>query len=484
MKKLINLIDRLDQNQKLFIFFTTAFLILLLITNNKFYVLFFLVFGVILFFYFNKSLWETVFLTFVFSLPFENTIREWIYQITPKLFDNVPTSGYVLYFGISIKLILAITIFLLLFLNKKKINNKKNLLTSEVIFLLIFFTIACVDTILKRNTVGPFLGLTKLWISVLIFIVSKIFFFENKKIFFIFITSLYLFCISIGSLQMIRQKPLGRYIELTPSFNQEFGYSTTDGDKQFRVSGFISHPVYFASFLSILLPIYLGIVLNQFEKKSHLFKTIIMVSLIIGCFVIIGTLSRSAFFTLFISMFLMKNTIYQKIIKPISNKKYFYPIICILICSIIIFITPRISSFKLLFTKNGNASIRLELIKESLKMIKLNPLGVGLNNFTTELVKSNISPNLYGFIVPVHNTLMIFLTELGIFGGISFSLFLFSIFLKNFSKNKANIINYGVWIGILSFIINSQIHPLFNLDPTFDLLMLVLAYYSNNKYVS
>ncbi|MPN02901.1 hypothetical protein SDC9_150122 [bioreactor metagenome] len=111
-------------------------------------------------------------------------------------------------------------------------------------------------------------------------------------------------------------------------------------------------------------------------------------------------------------------------------------------------------------------------------MIYQNPLGVGLNNFTTELVKYNIPPSLYGFIVPVHNTFLIFFTELGIPGGIIFFVFLFSIFLKNFHKNKKNIINYSIWIGILTFIINSQIHPLFNLDPTFDLLMVILAYYS------
>lgn len=476
-----------NQNKKLFILFLLSFFSTILVTNNKLYVLLFVIFASILFFYFKRPIFETIFLTFVLSLPFENTIREWIYQITPQLFDNVTTSGYVLYFGITIKLILAITIFLFLFLNKKILNKQTKILTPEIIFLLFFFIIACVNTFFNRSTIGPIFGLIRIWISVLIFIVSRIFFTENKKIFFVFIASLYLFCISIGTLQLIKQKPLGKYIELTPSFNQEFGYSTTDGEKQYRVSGFISHPVYFASFLSIILPIYLGIVLDQFQKKSNSSKIIIILTLITGCFIILGTLSRSAFFTLLLSLFLMKNIIFKKIIKPIFNtktKKLFYLIIFVLICLTIVFITPRINSFKLLFTENGNASIRLELIKESLKMIYQNPLGVGLNNFTTELVKSNISSSLYGFIVPVHNTFLIFFTELGILGGFFFILFLFSIFLKNFSKNKTDIVNYGIWIGILSFIINSQIHPLFNLDPTFDLLMLVLAYYSVNKHVS
>jgi len=305
-----------NQNKKLFILFLLSFFSTILITNNKLYVLLFVIFASILFFYFKRPIFETIFLTFVLSLPFENTIREWTYQITPRLFDNVTTSGYILYFGITIKLILAITVFLFLLLNKKTVNKQIKILTPEIIFILFFLTIACINTFFNKSTIGPIFGLIKIWISVLTFIISRIFFTENKKIFFVFITSLYLFCISIGTLQLIKQKPLGRYIELTPSFNQEFGYSTTDGDKQYRVSGFISHPVYFASFLSILLPIYLGIVLNQFQEKSNTTKIIIIVSLIIGCFVILGTLSRSAFFTLLLSLFLMKNLIFKKIIKP------------------------------------------------------------------------------------------------------------------------------------------------------------------------
>lgn len=434
-----------------------------------------------MFFYLKKSLWETFFLTFIFSLPFENNLREWIFEITPPLFKLIPTSGYSLHFGINIKSILAFGLFLLTILKNRKIEKKP---LKNSLFLLIFLLLACINTyFLGQKNVFPILGLIRIWIDTLIFITSIIYFSNHKKTFHIFIIALYLYSITIGSLQFIRQKPLGKYIELSPDFSQEFGYSTTDGNKQFRVSGFISHPVYFASFLSILLPIYIGIVLTKLKETSFSWKSLfITIPILLGCLIIFGTLSRSAFLTLFISLFLLRKPILQKIITPLLKikkiKNVFVLIFSLTLVSTIIFIIPRVKSFTLLFAENGNGSIRLELIKKSFEMIYQNPFGVGLNNFTNELVKSEIPQSLYGFIVPVHNTFLIFFTELGILAGIIFTIFIFSIFLKDFSKNKNNIINYSVWISILTFIINSQIHPLFNLDPTFDLLMVVLAYYS------
>jgi hypothetical protein len=47
---------------------------------------------------------------------------------------------------------------------------------------------------------------------------------------------------------------------------------------------------------------------------------------------------------------------------------------------------------------------------------------------------------------------------------------------RNIFKSKP--ITFGIWIGLLTFIISSQFHPLFNLDPTFDMFMLILGYYS------
>ena len=469
-------------DKNLLIFFVVGFFSMFLVSNNKVLILMFFFLTLVLFFILKKSVWDSVFLIFLLSIPFENTIREWCYQITTPLFDNVATSGYNLYFGLSIKIILAVFLFLLVIFRHKNKNIKNDF---GVFSLLIFLLVASINTFSMTSTTLPILGLIRIWLGAWIFILSRLYFSKTKSVFFIFAIALYTFAIFLGGLQLIKQKPLGLYIELTPSFSKDDGYLTTDGKQQFRVSGFISHPVYFASFLSILFPIFLGYFLKKIDKNTPILNINVFSLLsLMGCGVIVGTLSRSALFTLILTLIIFRKEIFEKIFiryykyNNLKIKKIFKIFWLLFAIGLIYFLTPRIKSFGLIFQENGNASIRLELIKQSFKMIYKNPLGVGLNNFTKELITYNLPENLNGFIVPVHNTFLIFFTELGILGGLSFAIFIFYIFFKEFNKKKKDLADFGVWVGILTFLINCQIHPLFNLDPTFDLLMLVLGYYS------
>lgn len=481
LRKLKNCLIKNNLLREIFLPFSLVFFLILIAINNKLFLLVFLVFGLFLFFVLKKSFWEVLILMFISSIPFENPIRYWIYTITPPLFSNVANSGYYFYFGISLKLIFGFGLFLLIIFNNKKIKDK----SWETKILLMFFLVACVNTFFLNEGTISIWGLIRIWLGVLIFFISRYFFAINKKIFFSFIVSLFIFSSFIGGLQLIKQKPVGLYIELTPSYNQEEGYTTTDGKKQYRVSGFISHPVYFASFISILFPVFLGFFLKKINNDTSIIKkTIFGLFVLIGCGLIIGTLSRSAFFTLLITLVIFGKEFWKKIIvgyqknNNLKIRVLFKTFCLLLIIGLVYFLTPRIDSFHSLFETNGNGSIRFELIKQSFKMISKNPFGVGLNNFTKELVTYDLPESLNGFIVPVHNTFLIFFTELGIVGGMIFVIFIFYIFLKDFYKKNKDLANLGVWVGILTFLINSQIHPLFNLDPTFDLLMLVLGYYS------
>lgn len=481
LKKLRNCLIKNNLLKEVCLPFSLVFFLTLFAMNNKLFLLAFLMFGLFLFFYLKKSFFEVLILMFISSIPFENPIRYWVYTITPPLFSNVITSGYDFYFGITLKLIFGFGLFLLFVFNYKKINDK----SLETKILLMFFLVACVNTFFLTEGIISILGLIRIWLSVLIFLTSRYFFTKNKNLFFSFIISLFIFSSFVGGLQLIKQKPIGLYVELTPSFSEEVGYATTDGNKQYRVSGFISHPVYFASFISILFPIFLGFFLKKINNDTTIFEiTIFTLLILIGSGVILGTLSRSSFFTLLITLLIFRKEIWEKIIiRYQKNNNLKIKVLSKIFCLLFVFgvtgyLTPRLESFSYLFETNGNGSIRLELIKQSFSMVCKNPLGVGLNNFTKELITYDLPGSLNGFIVPVHNTFLIFFTELGILGGFSFVIFIFYIFFKEFNKKKKDLANFGVWVGILTFLINSQIHPLFNLDPTFDLLMLVLGYYS------
>jgi hypothetical protein len=294
---------------------------------------------------------------------------------------------------------------------------------------------------------------------------SKIFFTKSPKLFPAIISSIFIFSVFIGLIQLFRQKPLGKFIELTPSFSRDRGYSTTDGQPIYRVSGFISHPVYFGSFLSILIPIF-----TVYAISTSLPLSIPII--LSGILVMIGTHSRTVWITLLLSFILLFPFLKQKFILSLSNKinRYYYCLILFLSISLII---SRIGSLTQVLSNNGNGTIRLQLIWQSLQILSQHPLGVGLNQYTVALTELPIPANITGFIVPVHNTILLITTELGVLAG---SLYIFYIIKSIFFKKTQNIVQYGAIVGAMTFLVSSQFHPLLNLDPTFDLFMLTLGY--------
>lgn len=470
MKKLIISKNTISEKQ-LFYLFLISFFATLLINNNKSYILLFLIFSIIIFFYFKKSLWETIFLTLLLSLPFENTIRQWIFYPS----SNNNPNGYSFFFGVTIKSILGLTILFLICLKKNRTSIKNQDCSLKNKYLLIFYLLSLITSAFfqtRLDTVA--IGIIRLSLSIwFYFLASNYFSSKNKKnIFKYYLLSLIVFSSFIGLLQFIKQKPLGKFIELTPGFSTEAGYSTTDGEKQYRVSGFISHPVYFGSFMSILIPILIGIF---FQSKNKNLKIIYFLIILASIIALLTTLSRSTWINLTFIITIFYFYIKKNKILPNIEKK-----ILSLILLIFIFISPaiitRIKSIPDLFNnKNGSLYTRIELLKTSIKMIEFKPYtGIGLNNFSFE----NYNQNLNSFIAPPHNTFFIFLSELGIPTTIFFILFIYLSLKPKKSIFKKNIIDFSVWVGLITFIISSQFHPLFNLDPTFDMFMLTLGYYS------
>ena len=476
MKKLIKL-KQLNPDQRLFLLFLSTFFGLLLIPNNKLYILLFLFIGIILFFYFKKSLWETIFLVLLLSIPFENTLREWIFYSS-----NYNSIGYSFFFGITIKSILSLTIILLTFFKKNKNSTKNKNYSLKNKYLLIFYLLALTTSAFFQTRLSTVsIGVIRLSLSICFyFLASDYFSSKNKKnIFKYYVLSLIIFSSFIGLLQFIKQKPLGKFIELTPGFSTETGYSTTDGEKQYRVSGFISHPVYFGSFMSILIPILIAFFLKSKNKRT---RTIYLIITIVSIVVLLATLSRSTWINLaiiitFFYFYIKKNKLLLSYFKISQKAKKIFFFLAFLS---IVFITPiiftRIKSIPDLFNnKDGSLYSRLSLLNTSIQMIKLKPLtGIGLNNFSFE----NYNKDSSIFIAPPHNTLFIFFSELGIPTTIFFILFIYLSLKPKKPFFKKETITFGVWVGLLTFIISSQFHPLFNLDPTFDMFMLILGYYS------
>ena len=486
--------SRMSNHRQLFFLFLGCYLLFYFVIDPKSYLMPFLLCGFGLFFYFRFNLAQTLFLLLIFSLPFENTLRQWLFKITPPLFTNNHFSGYQFNAGLNLKLIFSISLLLkLLFSSLKQAYHltKSSYLYPRI--LLFFFALATIISLFFHPFYSAFLpGIIRLWQTIAVFYFGHFFFQQPiiKKTFIPLILSMLIFTVSLSLFQIVNQKPLGRWIEILPSFSSN-GFSTTDGQKQYRTSSYISHPVYYGSFLSLLIPIVLGLTLKSTSRLKNKTKTIFLAILTtLGLISLLGTFSRSVWINIFIITvltFSKKLTTIPLIFRRFSSgfqKKHLFLMLPLAILIAIIFSQSLIRSQTItkLFSYYGNASIRIELIKQSLTMIKNNPLsGVGLNQFTSELVTQDIHSNLYSLIFPVHNTFFIFLTELGLPAGILFISFVLFLLYETYPIAKHHPLTLGIWIGCLTFVISAQFHPLFIYDPTLEMFMLLASYLSTVK---
>lgn len=432
----------------------------------------------------KQDLFTSSVIGLLISLPFENMIREWVIY-SPQPGDN---SAFYFSFGLTPKIIFCVLATLLLFFSKNSSKNNKIKWDYPTVLLLIFFILVTFTSVFFQTRTTPvFVGYVRIAFAVAIYLLSKVFFSikNNNKVFVYFILALSVFSSYTGSIQLIKQRQAGKFLELTPSFSQT-GYETTDGQTQFRVSGFISHPVYFGSFLSILVPMLLGIVIKyskiRFLNQSLFYPGLALV--IVMSLVLLGTLSRSVWLNIALigvlfSLYFKHNSVSLPSFNlPKMVRKYVLPFFLIAVTiPLALLIAIRSFSLPSLFEPGGSGSVRLHLALQSLELAKIRPLvGVGLNNSVFEQLVETRLPNT--IIAPPHNTYLLFLSELGVPATLIFITFIYASLRPKYNPLKLPPVTFGVWVGLLTFLISSQIHPLFNLDPTFDLFMMGLGYLS------
>ena len=468
-----------------FIFFSLLLITcFLFVISIKIYIVLFLIYFLITFFIFNFNLYQSIFLTLLISLPFERGIRGWFIEIVP-IGIQWWESGYSFYFGITVKLILIILLVLLIIIQKnnsiyKNIKYKKNEIILIGFFLMSFFSL-----IINNNFSVAIFGFVRIFEFTSLYFIAQLLF-SNIKIRKIFLYLLLIFSFTlglVGSWQFINNQPIGLFLEDSTSF-RPYGYVTTDGSPLYRVSGLYGHPTFFGSTLSLLLPISIGYLIKLYREKklNTYFSTFVVSSFILCSLAIFATFSRSSWIACVVIIFLFswlhkllifnKNRINYKLISAIF----------IIISLLLIFLGPlfftRINSFNDILNI-GNGWSRLNLIKISFEAIFSSPIfGIGINNFTFFMSNLDLIPEIRNFLYPVHNTFLLFFSEIGIPAGMLFVLFVFYIFKKTWNMAKKNLIDLSIWIGALTFIINSQFQTLFSLDPSIDIFMVMLAYLS------
>jgi hypothetical protein len=396
------------------------------------------------------------------TLPIEMGIRGWMIPAAlPQLPSDSP--GYFYYFGISTMHLLLAGVSILAY---PLLKNSK--MTTEVFWLAGWLLLSMVSAFFAPHLQ---LAITGIYINVIFFLLymtshSGII---NKQT----LITLIIVCFGIfgvvSSIQSIRKGPVGLNFE-PASYTRSF--YTTDGDRQYRASGFSGHPTFFASLMSIFFPV---VLYELVQRKSIFPNTMTAVAFILGTIGIFTTVSRSAFAAIGLStiaiLFIQK--------PKISGK-----LAIILLMPVIVslpMILMRLESLTEYFGPEGNSVGRAKLANQAFMQMSKYPLfGSGPNHFVARMTEqSNLDPMLQNFLYPVHNIWLLFGAELGIPALACFVLFVFYVLKRNIPKKNHPLL--GMWLGVLTFLVNSQYHTLFHQDASFGYFIFILGILSTGR---
>lgn len=461
------------------LFLPILFLFFLLFTVNiKTYIFVILGFGTTLFFLSSFRVPEIIFTLLLFSLPFEKGLRDWIISVVPPG-PEAWAPGYSFYFGITLKLIFMLAAMLYLVIS----NRQARPYNPKALFILFLFLLfATVSTIVSNDMAITIVGFIRLFQGCSIFLLSSYYFrtiptlrmlFQNILMSFLF------FFGAIGTVQFLSGQPLGLFLEDSQGL-RPFGYVTTDTGPLYRVSGFFGHPTFFGALLSLLLPVGISHWLNSKNTKGNITHNIYGIATVFGLIAVAATLSRSAWIALLVCFGIIFWKLFSKG-QTKTIKKIILWTMGILIILMIFFgsqLLTRASTLSSLASLSSGR-VRLDLMKQAIMITGEYPLfGTGLNLFTQAMNAHDLPPEIKGFMYPVHNTFLLFFSELGIPAGLLFLLFTAYCLLSSWRKAKQNWMYFGIWLGAATFIINAQFQTLFNQDPTFDFFMVYLAFLS------
>ena len=326
---------------------------------------------------------------------------------------------------------------------RKKVRNKlKQKRKIYTYFLLAFAVFAVVNVMLSTNREVNILKWLKLFeLSLLAIYVSRVKF--NYKEWFIkpLVVSVIFFSV-IGIIQFTNQRTIGglMYIFGERSFNSGtpgIALVNISGKNYMRAYSTFGHPNALAGYLSVVLLIFV----DSIKRKIYAGK-IIYIALAFSILGLILTFSKTVIVVLFILVFLY--LIVER--KRVNKRRLFGSILFVVI--ILSLLSPII--YKNVFTSNNlneNISNRVELSLLSGKLLSRSPVvGIGLNNFITNIPKISTAYSVSWLLQPVHNSILLTATGAGLVG---LAIFVFAVYKAIINSLKYNEIFAWVLIAIM-----------------------------------
>lgn len=477
------------------VFIVTALYLLgsVFVSSHK---LFFIVSSLyfILLYFFTGSIKKTIIYAF---LPFWllRVGRAFTFQIIPGEFIESPLywEGRSLGLEFSPFFVLVITSVIVMF---AQIFDKKHKLYVPVYF--VFFLILYVFHFISAGDSLHLAGLSFLytilefsflvWALILLQVLIGLSQKEKNRLLvtiFLILVSLVFLEGGVVLLQVIKRSTLGLGIEKVISI-PSFGAGAEENPIQFRPIGLNYHANALANWHVALL---FSIFMLWFRIKKFIPQNIssflITTTVGLSLFILLLTLSRSAYLAIFIPIGIFALLGRETLTKTVEFLKRYLadfklPILLILIY--LSFIIPdRILGTLYSFTETGGFTTRGEQISEAMQLFRSFPLfGVGIGMFIPALFLFNPGGSVRYFPENVHNGFVLFLAERGVLAAIVylFGLYLLIRSLIKFELSKE--IKLLAVSGIIGNYIMMLFQPFVNTLPLNVLILGVLV--GLNKY--
>lgn len=478
--RLGKLLKRIFKKDEYFVFWTSLlfyFFLYFFNLNNKTLILFFALL-ILLFIYRFKSLKEALFWGFIASLPFAIGKTYFFNLISAsKLFPPNNPEGYKLTFVLTVGKIVAIFMFFLLL--KEVVIAKRKIFRFDFSLFCLFVLIILVlfSTVYSRNLSLSFLFFLSFLQGPLVFLYARYFINwqeKNRRILLFFLLSQIIFESAWVLLQFAKKGPLGHSLESYRGI-VPFGGGPDEDVWRYRPTGTFSHANFVAAFL---LPRVLLIFSAFYDRKYRKDFSYFLTAFVFGLLILAITLSRSAWISGFLSIFILTFLLekkYRLSMLKIYKKRALLVLIFMLVVSSY-FVWPRIISTFHTFASGGSLVTRVELIRESLEIIRQNFfLGTGLGMSVLEMFENNPRGIMFSFPTPVHNWYLCFASEVGIFALLFFILLINFSLRKIFVIQKKDIFLAGIFVACLATLINGIFQPFFGGNSLLFILLGIVA---------
>jgi O-antigen ligase len=345
----------------------------------------------------------------------------------------IPRSGGADIVAIQWVALSIITIFGLILVSKKKIDNqiKFNLLNTPLYIFSAYLVVAFISIFFAINKVESYISISKIFLVFAnLYILHTMLSYVNLKFAREFSISLVVLFLVIETLYSLL--PMVYYTDFT---NFQFAYASE------FMKGLGGNKNITAASIMIKIPFLIYFFKNQ-KIKILKFSSIIMIG--VSSLTVLYLGSRAAYISLFILIFLLLIWIIIKLAKK-SSFQFYRPelLSLVFIISALIFYSSTIPSKdkgsvqnRMEFVSNpssldNSAKQRLRYYGQAINYFTQNPLmGVGIGNWKIISIKLD-KENIVSYIMPynLHNDFLEVLGETGIFGFIFYASFFASMFL-------------------------------------------------------